>query len=160
CVIDVNVVVEGEVVLGNNVHIGPNCVLRNCQIGDGTHVLAHTVMGRTIIGQRCQIGPFARLRPDTRIANNGKIGNFVETKKLDMGTGSKINHLSYVGDAQLGANVNIGAGVITCNYDGAHKHLTEIGDDAFIGSDVQLVAPVSVGAGATVGAGSTITRAV
>ncbi len=158
-VIDVNVVCEGDVVLGDNVHIGPNCVLRPCRIDDGTHVLSHTVIEHAVIGRRCQIGPFARLRPDTRLGDRAKIGNFVETKKIDVGAGSKINHLSYVGDARLGANVNVGAGVITCNYDGAQKHLTEIGDDAFIGSDSQLVAPVEVGAGATIGAGSTITKA-
>lgn len=157
-VIDVNCVFEDDVVLGANVHIGPNCTLRQCRIGDGTHVNANTVIEHADIGERCQIGPFARLRPDTHVANQGKIGNFVETKKVTLGSGSKVNHLSYVGDARVGNDVNIGAGVITCNYDGANKHLTEIGDNAFIGSDVQLVAPVEVGAGATIGAGSTVTR--
>lgn len=157
-VIDVNCVFEGDVVLGSNVHIGPNCTLRNCRIGDGTHVHANTVIEHAAVGERCQLGPFARLRPDTRVGDRGKIGNFVETKKVSLGSGSKVNHLSYVGDARVGQNVNIGAGVITCNYDGAYKHVTEIGDNAFIGSDVQLVAPVEVGAGATIGAGSTITR--
>ena len=156
--IDIDAVIEGEVVLGDNVHIGPYCVLRNCTIGDHTQVLSHTVIEHAEIGARCQIGPFARLRPDTRLADRAKIGNFVETKKITLGQGSKVNHLSYVGDAEIGANVNVGAGVITCNYDGAHKHLTTIGDDAFIGSDVQLVAPVAVAAGATIGAGSTITK--
>lgn len=159
-VVDVNCVFEGDVVLGSNVHIGPNCSLRHCRIGDGTHVEANTVIEHARIGQRCQIGPFARLRPDTRVADRGKIGNFVETKKVDLGSGSKINHLSYVGDARVGRDVNVGAGVITCNYDGTRKHVTEIGDGAFIGSNVQLVAPVEVGAGATIGAGSTITRRV
>lgn len=156
--IDVNAVIEGEVVLGDNVTIGPNCVLRSCTIDDGTQVLAHSVIEHAEVGARCQIGPFARLRPDTRVGDRAKIGNFVETKKITLGHGSKINHLSYVGDASVGDDVNIGAGVITCNYDGANKHVTTIGDGAFIGSDTQLVAPVSVGNGATIGAGSTITK--
>lgn len=156
--IDVNVVIEGDVVLGDNVTIGPHCVLRHCRIDDGTQVLSHSVIEHSDIGARCQIGPFARLRPDTQLADRAKIGNFVETKKITLGRGSKINHLSYVGDASVGDNVNIGAGVITCNYDGANKHVTTIGDDAFIGSDTQLVAPVSVGNGATIGAGSTVTK--
>jgi len=157
-VIDINVLVEGDVRLGENVHIGANCCLRHCEIGDGTHVLPNTVIEYSKIGANCQIGPFARLRPDTELADRAKIGNFVETKKIQVGAGSKINHLSYVGDAKLGADVNIGAGVITCNYDGANKHLTVIGDGAFIGSDCQLVAPVEIGAGATIGAGSTVTK--
>lgn len=156
--IDVNAVIEGKVVLGDNVTVGPNCVLRNCSIDDGTQVLSHSVIEHAEVGARCQIGPFARLRPETRVGDRAKIGNFVETKKITLGHGSKINHLSYVGDASVGDNVNIGAGVITCNYDGANKHVTTIGDDAFIGSDTQLVAPVSVGNGATIGAGSTITK--
>ncbi len=157
-VIDVNVVFEGDVHLGDDVHIGANCFLRNCSIGDGTHVLPNTVIEHARIGAHCQIGPFARLRPDTHLGDRCKIGNFVETKKVQVGDASKINHLSYVGDARLGADVNIGAGVITCNYDGANKHLTIIGDGAFIGSDCQLVAPVEIGAGATIGAGSTVTK--
>lgn len=157
-VIDVNVVFEGEVRLGDNVHIGPNCFLRNCEIGEGTRVLANTVIEHAKIGARCQIGPFARLRPDTELADHSKIGNFVETKKVQLGEGSKINHLSYIGDARLGAGVNVGAGVITCNYDGVNKHQTVIGDGAFIGSDCQLVAPVEIGPGATIGAGSTVTK--
>lgn len=158
CVIDVNVVVEGEVVLGDGVHVGPNCVLRHSRIGDGTMIHAHSVIEYSRIGARCQIGPFARLRPDTELGERAKVGNFVETKKVRVGAGSKINHLSYVGDAELGADVNVGAGVITCNYDGAAKHRTIIGDGAFIGSDCQLVAPVEIAAGATIGAGSTITK--
>jgi bifunctional UDP-N-acetylglucosamine pyrophosphorylase/glucosamine-1-phosphate N-acetyltransferase len=157
-VIDVNVVIEGEVVLGEGVVIGPHCVLRNCRIGDYSQVHAHSVIEHAEIGARCQIGPFARLRPGTHLGDKVKIGNFVETKKATFGIGSKANHLSYVGDSIVGDNVNIGAGVITCNYDGANKHVTTIGDDAFIGSDCQLIAPVAVEAGATIGAGSTITR--
>jgi bifunctional UDP-N-acetylglucosamine pyrophosphorylase/glucosamine-1-phosphate N-acetyltransferase len=158
CMVDINAVIEGEVVLGDNVTIGPNCVLRNCQIGDHSQILSHTVIEHAQVGARCQVGPFARLRPDTRLADRAKIGNFVETKKITLGVGSKINHLSYVGDAKVGNNVNIGAGVITCNYDGANKNVTTIGDDAFIGSDCQLVAPVDIGKGATIGAGSTVTK--
>ncbi|MDA3922106.1 MAG: bifunctional UDP-N-acetylglucosamine diphosphorylase/glucosamine-1-phosphate N-acetyltransferase GlmU [Salinisphaera sp.] len=157
-VIDINAVIEGDVVLGDNVSIGPHCVLRHCTIDDNTQVLSHSVIEHAVVGAHCQIGPFARLRPETRVGDRAKIGNFVETKKISLGRGSKINHLSYVGDASVGDNVNIGAGVITCNYDGANKHVTTIGDDAFIGSDTQLVAPVSVGNGATIGAGSTITK--
>ena len=156
--IDVGVVVEGQVTLGDNVVIGPHVVLKNCAIDDDTRIEAHSVIEGATIGRRCAIGPFARLRPDTHVADRAKIGNFVETKKTRLGEASKINHLSYVGDAEVGAGVNIGAGVITCNYDGANKHITRIGDDAFIGSDCQLVAPVSVGAGATIGAGSTVTK--
>jgi len=158
CVVDVNCQFEGEVVLGDDVHVGPNCTLRHCRIGAGTHIHANTIIDHASIGDACHIGPFARLRPDSHVADRAKIGNFVETKKTTLGAGSKINHLSYVGDAHVGSGVNIGAGVITCNYDGANKHATTIGDDAFIGSNVQLVAPVEVGAGATIGAGSTITR--
>lgn len=157
-VIDVNVVFEGEVILGEDVHIGANCVLRNSSIGDGTHVLPNTVIEHARVGARCQIGPFARLRPDTELGDRCKVGNFVETKKVQVGEASKINHLSYIGDARLGSDVNVGAGVITCNYDGANKHLTVIGDGAFIGSNSQLVAPVEIGAGATIGAGSTVTK--
>ena len=157
-VIDINVLIEGDVRLGDNVRIGANCCLRHCEIGAGTHILPNTVIEYSRIGENCQIGPFARLRPDTEISDRAKVGNFVETKKIQVGAGSKINHLSYVGDAKLGTDVNVGAGVITCNYDGAKKHLTVIGDGAFIGSDCQLVAPVEIGAGATIGAGSTITK--
>lgn len=158
--IDVNVVIEGKVKLADGVRIGPNCVLRDCEIGPDSRVLENSVIEHSRIGAHCHIGPFARLRPDTVLADKAKIGNFVETKKAEIGPGSKVNHLSYVGDAKLGEDVNIGAGVITCNYDGAHKHLTEIGDRVFVGSDVQLVAPVKVAADATIGAGSTITKDV
>lgn len=158
--IDVNVVLEGTIKLADGVHIGPNCVLRNCEIGEDSQVLENSVIEHSLIGAHCHIGPFARLRPDTRLADRAKIGNFVEIKKANIGKGSKVNHLSYVGDAELGSDVNVGAGVITCNYDGAYKHKTEIEDNVFVGSDVQLVAPVRVGAGATIGAGSTITKDV
>jgi bifunctional UDP-N-acetylglucosamine pyrophosphorylase/glucosamine-1-phosphate N-acetyltransferase len=157
-VIDVNVVFEGNVVLGNGVHIGPNNLIRNTSIGDGSTVLANCVIEDAIVGRNCRIGPFARLRPGPELADGVQIGNFVELKKSRVGSGSKINHLSYVGDTIVGKNVNIGAGTITCNYDGANKHQTVIGDNAFIGSDTQLVAPVTVGEGATIGAGSTITK--
>lgn len=158
--IDVNVVLEGDVTLGDNVVIEPNCYLKNCTIGAGTHIKANTVIEDAVVAENCDIGPFARLRPGTQLANKAKVGNFVETKKAIVGEGSKINHLSYVGDAVLGKDVNIGAGTITCNYDGVNKSLTEIGDNAFIGSNTALVAPVQVGKMATVGAGSTISKAV
>ncbi len=159
-VIDVNVVFEGDIKIGDNVTIAPNCYIKNAEIGDGVSILANTVIEDAVIGARSSVGPFARLRPQTQLAEETRIGNFVETKKAEVGRGSKINHLSYVGDTNVGSNVNIGAGVITCNYDGANKYLTEIGDDVFIGSDTQLVAPVKIGSGATIGAGSTITKDV
>jgi len=157
-IIDVNVVMEGDVVLGDGVYIGPNCYLRDVVIAAGTRINSHSVLEQADIGEECRIGPFARIRPETVLADRVHIGNFVEVKKSRVATGSKINHLSYVGDTVVGSGVNIGAGVITCNYDGANKHRTVIGDNAFIGSDTQLVAPVEVGAGATIGAGSTITH--
>lgn len=156
--IDLNVLLEGEVVLGDNVRIGAHSVVRNCRIAAGTEIREHCVIENAVIGPDCIIGPFARIRPETELAAAVHIGNFVEIKKSQVGEGSKINHLSYVGDSTVGADVNIGAGTITCNYDGANKHRTVIEDRAFIGSDTQLVAPVTVGAGATIGAGSTITR--
>ena len=155
--IDINVILNGEVVIGNSVEIGANCVLTNVVVEDGTVILPNSIIEDAVVGRECTIGPFARIRPDTKLADKVKIGNFVEIKKAQVDEGAKINHLSYVGDSIVGKDVNIGAGVITCNYDGASKHLTEIGDDAFIGSDSQLVAPVKIGAGATIGAGSTIT---
>ena len=157
-VLDVNVVLEGHVVLEEGVWIGAHCVLRDVHLGAGTvvHPFSHLEGVRT--KETVQIGPHARLRPGTRLAEKVRVGNFVEIKNAQVGTGSKINHLAYVGDATVGQEVNIGAGVITCNYDGANKHRTVIGDHAFIGSDTQLVAPVEVGEGATIGAGSTITR--
>jgi len=156
--IDVDVVLEGEVSLGDRVSIGPGCFIRNSVIGDDVDVQPHCVIEDARVGAAARIGPFARLRPETRLADQVHVGNFVEIKKSDVGAHSKINHLSYIGDTKIGERVNVGAGTITCNYDGANKHQTVIGDDVFIGSDTQLVAPVKVGAGATIGAGSTITR--
>lgn len=158
--IDVGCVFEGEVELGEGVRIGPYCVIKNSTIGAESVVDTHSVIERTVAAGLNQIGPFARLRPGTRLAVKAKVGNFVETKNADVGEGSKINHLSYVGDARLGRDVNVGAGTITCNYDGANKHHTEIGDNAFIGSNTALVAPITVGKGATIGAGSTIAKDV
>ena len=156
--IDVNCVFEGQVQLGDGVQIGANCVIRNAQIAKGTQVAPFTHIDGATVGAGAKIGPFARLRPEAILADHTHVGNFVEIKKTVLGTGSKVNHLAYVGDANVGKNVNIGAGVITCNYDGVNKFQTVIGDDAFIGSDTQLVAPVTIGAGATIGAGSTITK--
>ncbi len=156
-IIDINVILNGEVVIGSSVEIGANCLLSNVVVEDGTVILPNSIIEDAVVGRDCTIGPFARIRPDTKLADRVKIGNFVEIKKAQLDEGAKVNHLSYVGDSIVGKDVNIGAGVITCNYDGANKHLTEIGDDAFIGSDSQLVAPVKIGAGATIGAGSTIT---
>lgn len=158
--IDVNVVFQGEVHIGNGVTIEPNCVISNSRIGAGSHIKANSVIEDAEIGKANDIGPFARIRPGTVLDSEVKIGNFVETKKAIIGQGSKVNHLSYVGDAMLGADVNIGAGTITCNYDGANKFKTVIGDRVFVGSSTQLVAPVTIGDGATIGAGSTITKEV
>jgi len=157
-VIDVNVVFEGKVVLGDGVYIGPNNVIRDATVGMRTQILPNCVIEESAIGSECRIGPFTRLRPGAEIADRVHLGNFVEVKKSRVGTGSKINHLSYVGDTTVGHDVNIGAGTIVCNYDGANKHPTMIGDNAFIGSNTALVAPVTVGAGATIGAGSVITK--
>jgi len=156
--IDVNVIFEGKVKLGNGVNIGPNNVIKDSILADNVVVQANCVIDSANVGERCEVGPFARVRPGTQLAENVKVGNFVEIKKSSVNAGSKINHLSYIGDTTMGKNVNIGAGTITCNYDGANKHQTVIGDNAFIGSDTQLVAPVEVGANATIGAGSTITH--
>ncbi len=158
--LDVNVVLEGRVVLGDGVHIGPGCVIRNSEIGAGTEVFAHCVIDRAVIGPECNIGPFARFRPSSTLARGVHIGNFVEVKNSTMGEGSKANHLAYVGDAELGARDNIGAGTIIANYDGANKHRTVIADDVHTGSNSVLVAPITVGAGATIGAGSTVTKSV
>ncbi|MCF6354654.1 MAG: bifunctional UDP-N-acetylglucosamine diphosphorylase/glucosamine-1-phosphate N-acetyltransferase GlmU [Candidatus Polarisedimenticolaceae bacterium] len=155
--IDINVIIEGRVELGDNVCIGANSVIRNSAVADGVQILENCVIEDATIGAESVIGPFARIRPGTRLAGRNRVGNFVEIKKSIIDEGSKINHLSYIGDAVVGKDVNIGAGTITCNYDGANKSQTIIGDNAFIGSDSQLVAPVEIGAGATIGAGSTIT---
>ena len=158
--IDVNVVFEGKVSLGSNVSIGPGCVIKDATIAYGAEIKANSVIEGAVIGANAQIGPFARIRPGTELAANTKVGNFVETKKAIVGEGSKINHLSYVGDASLGRNVNVGAGTITCNYDGVNKYQTVLGDGVFVGSNTALVAPVTVATEATIGAGSTITRDV
>ncbi|AOU99406.1 UDP-N-acetylglucosamine diphosphorylase/glucosamine-1-phosphate N-acetyltransferase [Acidihalobacter yilgarnensis] len=156
--IDTGVVLEGDIVLGKGVRIGPHCTLRNCSVGDDAEVLAHSVLDGAKVGAGCRIGPFARLRPGTDLSAGVHVGNYVEIKNTRVGTDSKINHLSYIGDAQIGNGVNIGAGTITCNYDGVYKHKTQIADGAFIGSNTALVAPVRIGEHATVGAGSVITR--
>jgi bifunctional UDP-N-acetylglucosamine pyrophosphorylase/glucosamine-1-phosphate N-acetyltransferase len=156
--IDVNCIFEGAVTLGDNVRIGANCVIRNSSIAAGSEIKPMTSIDEAIIGRDVSIGPFARIRPGTDLDDEVKIGNFVETKKSKIGTGSKVNHLSYIGDTEMGSGVNIGAGTITCNYDGANKFTTVIEDGVFIGSDTQLVAPVTVARNATIGAGSTITR--
>ncbi|QEA38331.1 UDP-N-acetylglucosamine diphosphorylase/glucosamine-1-phosphate N-acetyltransferase [Pistricoccus aurantiacus] len=158
--IDVGCVFEGEVELGEGVRIGPYCVIRQSHIGAGSVVESHSIIEHSVAAGHNHIGPFARLRPGTHLAAKAKVGNFVETKNVQVGEASKINHLSYVGDATLGRDVNIGAGTITCNYDGANKHRTELGDGVFIGSNSALVAPVSIGSGATIGAGSTISKDV
>jgi bifunctional UDP-N-acetylglucosamine pyrophosphorylase/glucosamine-1-phosphate N-acetyltransferase len=155
--IDVDVILEGGVTLGDGVRIGPFCRLRDVNLAAGTEVLAHCDLEGVTTYGACRIGPFARLRPGTELAAGVHVGNFVETKKARLGEGSKANHLTYLGDARIGTGVNIGAGTITCNYDGVDKHVTEIGDDAFIGSNTSLVAPVKIGRNATIGAGSTIT---
>lgn len=156
--IDVGCVFEGEVTLADKVKVGPYCVIKNSTIGSGTEIAAYTHIEQAHVNAGCKLGPYARLRPGAEIADHAHIGNFVEIKNSTIGDGSKVNHLSYVGDAVVGKNVNIGAGAITCNYDGANKFKTIIEDNAFIGSDTQLVAPVTIGEGATIAAGSTITR--
>jgi bifunctional UDP-N-acetylglucosamine pyrophosphorylase/glucosamine-1-phosphate N-acetyltransferase len=156
--IDVDVILEGEVTLGDGVKIGPFCRLRNVCLAAGTEVLAHCDLDGVTTHGACRIGPFARLRPGTELDAGSHVGNFVEIKQARLGEGSKANHLTYLGDAMIGARVNIGAGTITCNYDGVHKHVTRIEDGAFIGSNTALVAPVTVGADATIGAGSTISN--
>ena len=158
--IDVNVLLEGRISLGHRVKIGANVILKNAVIADDVDILPMTIIEDAIIGQGSRVGPFARIRPETELDVNVHIGNFVEIKKTKVAAGSKINHLSYIGDAIVGSQVNIGAGTITCNYDGVNKSITVIGDGAFIGSDTQLIAPVSVGKNATIGAGSTITKDV
>lgn len=156
--IDVGCIFEGQVTLGRGVRVGPYCVLRNVQVSDGAQIHAYSHLDSATVGQNAVVGPYARLRPGAELAKNSHVGNFVEIKNSQIGEGSKANHLAYVGDAIVGKRVNIGAGTITCNYDGVNKHKTIIEDDAFIGSDTQLVAPVTVGRGATLGAGTTLTK--
>ena len=159
-VVDVNVIFEGHVELGEGVIIESNCVLRNCRIAAGTRIKSHSIVEEAQVGEHCEVGPYARLRPGSVLEQGAKVGNFVEMKKSKLGKGSKANHLTYLGDAIIGEHVNIGAGTITCNYDGVNKSTTQIDDGAFIGSNSSLVAPVRIGAQATVGAGSTITKDV
>ncbi|KMV29337.1 bifunctional UDP-N-acetylglucosamine diphosphorylase/glucosamine-1-phosphate N-acetyltransferase GlmU [Photobacterium swingsii] len=158
--IDVNVIIEGSVSLGNNVVIGAGSILKDCEIDDNTIIRPYSVIEGAIVGEDCTVGPFTRLRPGAELVGDSHVGNFVEMKKSRLGKGSKANHLTYLGDAEIGDRVNIGAGTITCNYDGANKFKTEIADDVFVGSDTQLIAPVKVGKGATIGAGATINRDV
>ena len=160
CWFDINVIIKGNVTLGNNVVVGANCILKNCTIEDNVKIKANTMVDSSIIRSGAIVGPFARVRPDCDIKEGAVIGNFVETKKTILGKGSKASHLTYLGDSEIGENCNIGAGVITCNYDGVNKHKTTIGDNAFIGSDSQLIAPITIGIGAFVGAGSTISKDV
>ena len=156
--IDINVILEGNVSIASGAVIGSNCVLKNCSIGENVIIKENTVIDNSTIDRDCVIGPFARIRPHTVLAEGVKIGNFVETKKSNIGKGSKVSHLSYIGDAEIGENANVGAGTITCNYDGVNKFKTEIGDGAFIGSNTCLIAPVKVGNNATTGAGSAISK--
>ncbi len=158
--IDINAVIEGDVKIGSGTNIGPNCVIINSTIGENVNIKANCVIENAIVDNGCEVGPYARLRPETHLSENAKIGNFVEIKKANIGEGSKVNHLSYVGDTDMGKNVNVGAGTITCNYDGANKHKTIIGDNVFVGSDSQLVAPVNIADGVTIGAGATVTKDV
>jgi bifunctional UDP-N-acetylglucosamine pyrophosphorylase / glucosamine-1-phosphate N-acetyltransferase len=155
--IDINCVFEGRVVLGDGCRIGPGCLLKDCELGADVHVLAYSHLDGVSAAAQVRIGPYARLRPATRLGQGCRVGNFVELKKAELGARSKVNHLSYVGDARIGCDVNVGAGTITCNYDGTHKHVTEIGDGAFVGSNTELVAPVRLGAGCVVAAGTTVT---
>jgi bifunctional UDP-N-acetylglucosamine pyrophosphorylase/glucosamine-1-phosphate N-acetyltransferase len=160
CYIDINVILEGRLKIGSGVRIGANCIIKDTVIDDDVEILPNSIVENAVIGKACRIGPFARIRPETVLNENVHVGNFVEIKKSVLGNGSKVNHLSYIGDSEVGTDTNIGAGVITCNYDGANKHKTIIGDNVFIGSDVQLVAPVSVSSGATIAAGTTVTKDV
>ncbi len=157
-IIDINCLIEGNVILRQGVQVGPNVVLKNCTIGENSEIKANSIIEDSIIAEECSVGPFARLRPGTHLLRDSHIGNFVEIKKSVIGEGSKAGHLAYIGDCEVGRKVNIGAGTITCNYDGVNKHKTIIEDGAFIGSDSQLVAPVRIGKNVTVGAGTTVTR--
>lgn len=156
--IDVNVIIEGKVELERDVRVGPGCVLKDCKIAEGTVIRPYTVIDGAEVGQQCLLGPFARIRPGTELKNEVSIGNFVEIKKSTIGENTKISHLSYMGDSVVGKNVNVGAGTITCNYDGVNKHQTVIEDSVFIGSDTQLIAPVTIGTGAVIAAGTTVTK--
>jgi bifunctional UDP-N-acetylglucosamine pyrophosphorylase/glucosamine-1-phosphate N-acetyltransferase len=158
--IDINVIIEGHVTLGDNVTIGAGTVLKDCHVEANTIVRPYSVIEGATIGQQCTIGPFSRVRPGTVLSNDAHVGNFVEIKNVQLGEGSKANHLSYLGDADIGKRVNVGAGAITCNYDGVNKHKTVIGDDVFVGSDSQLIAPVEIANGATIAAGTTVTKSV
>jgi bifunctional UDP-N-acetylglucosamine pyrophosphorylase/glucosamine-1-phosphate N-acetyltransferase len=160
CTIDVNVILEGEVILGNDVYIGPNTILKDVHIGDGSRIEAFSHLVSAKVGKECVIGPYARLREGSDIQNLAKVGNFVETKNTTLGEGSKANHFTYLGDTTVGTKTNIGAGTITCNYDGTNKHKTIVGDNSFIGSNSSLVAPVEIGNNSTIAAGSTITKNV
>ncbi|MGL6260498.1 bifunctional UDP-N-acetylglucosamine diphosphorylase/glucosamine-1-phosphate N-acetyltransferase GlmU [Vibrio sp. WXL210] len=160
CEIDANVIIEGTVSLGDNVKVGAGSVLIDCEIDDNTVIRPYSVIEGATVGEECTVGPFTRLRPGAELRNDAHVGNFVEVKNATLGEGSKANHLTYLGDAQIGQRTNIGAGTITCNYDGANKHKTIIGDDVFVGSDSQLVAPVTIADGATIGAGTTLTKSV
>ncbi|MGF1698332.1 bifunctional UDP-N-acetylglucosamine diphosphorylase/glucosamine-1-phosphate N-acetyltransferase GlmU [Vibrio lamellibrachiae] len=158
--IDTNVIIEGNVSIGDNVIIGTGCVLKDCEIDDNTLIRPYSVIEGATVGEECTVGPFTRLRPGAELKNDAHVGNFVEVKNTSIGEGSKANHLTYLGDAEIGQRVNVGAGVITCNYDGANKFKTTIGDDVFVGSDCQIIAPVTIADGATVGAGTTLTKDV
>lgn len=158
CSLDINVIIKGNVKLGDNVVIGPNCILIDCEIGDGSVIEANSIIEQAVVHKNCTVGPFGRLRPGAQMHDKSKVGNFVEMKKTVLGKGSKANHLSYLGDTTVGEGANIGAGTITCNYDGVNKFKTQIGDGAFVGSNSSLVAPVSIGKNATVGAGSVMTK--
>lgn len=158
--IDTNVIIEGNVTLGDNVIIGTGCVLKDCEIDDNSIIRPYSVIEGATVAEDCTVGPFTRLRPGAELRNDAHVGNFVEVKNTCIGEGSKANHLTYLGDAEIGQRVNVGAGVITCNYDGANKFKTVIGDDVFVGSDCQLIAPVTIADGATVGAGTTLTKNV
>lgn len=159
-VIDVNVVIEGDVVIGSNCYVGPNVILRDVHLGENTRIEANSVLEEARVAGQCTVGPFARLRPGAELKEKAKVGNFVEVKKSTVGKGSKVNHLAYIGDTVLGERVNVGAGTITCNYDGANKFQTTIEDDVFIGTNCSLVAPVTIEKGSTTGAGSVITKNV
>jgi bifunctional UDP-N-acetylglucosamine pyrophosphorylase/glucosamine-1-phosphate N-acetyltransferase len=158
--IDINVIFEGEVTLGNGVSIGANCVLSDVSVADGSVIHPMSHLQDTIVGKQCNVGPYARLRPGTVLADGARIGNFVETKKANIGVNSKVNHLSYIGDCDMGADVNIGAGTITCNYDGVNKHKTDIGSGVFVGSNSTLVAPLRIEEQGFIAAGSTVTSTV